>query len=77
VKPNQVEVVLLPDGRMDVKSAATYLGFLAKTLAMMRCQGTGPKFVKRGRVSYYREDLDDWLKAGRVTSTVQASQSTT
>lgn len=72
--PNQVEVLLLPDGRMDVKNAATYLGLSVKTLAMMRCQGTGPKFVKRGRVFYYREDLDDWLKAGRVTSTAQANQ---
>lgn len=77
MKPYQVEVVLLPDGRMDVKNAAMYLGFSAKTLAMMRCQGTGPKFVKRGRVFYYREDLDDWLKAGRVTSTAQASRPAT
>lgn len=71
--PNPVEVVVLPDGRMDTKNSATYLGFSVKTLAMMRCQGTGPKFIKRGRVFYYREDLDDWLKAGRVTSTAQAN----
>jgi hypothetical protein len=39
----------------------------------MRCQGTGPRFIKRGRVFYYQEDLDAWLaQAERVTSTAQA-----
>lgn len=51
---NQVqvkEVVMFPDGRLDVKNAASYLGFAEKTLAMMRCEGTGPKFIKRGEYS--------------------------
>ena len=68
---NTVGVVVLPDGRMDTKSAANYIGLSDKTLAMKRCNGTGPAFVKRGRVFYYREDLDQWLKAGRVASTTQ------
>lgn len=68
-----VEVTVLPDGRMDAKNAASYLGLSPKTLAMMRCAGSGPKFVKRGRVFYYRQDLDEWLIAGRVTSTPQAA----
>jgi len=43
---------------------------------MMRCNGNGPKFVKRGRIFYFREDLDSWLNAGgRFTSTAQAQQS--
>lgn len=45
-----------------------------KTLAMMRCAGTRPQFVKRGRVFYYREDLDEWLRAGRAASTAQVTQ---
>jgi hypothetical protein len=69
-----VEVTILPDGRMDVKNAAMYLGLSVKTLAMMRCNGTGPKFVKRGRVFYYRDDLDQWLLAGKATSTAQAGR---
>lgn len=60
---------VLPDGRMDKNSAASYLGLSIKTLAMKRCDGSGPKFVKRGRVFYYRTDLDAWLRAGQATST--------
>ena len=66
------KIILLPDGRMDTRNAALYLGLSAKTLAMWRCQGTGPKFIKRGKVFYYKDDLDHWLNArGRVTSTAQ------
>jgi len=69
----EVEVVILPDGRMDTENAATYLGVAPKTLAMWRCQGIGPRFIKRGRVFYFKEDLDTWImQATRVTSTAQA-----
>ena len=66
------EVVAYPDGRLDAKNAAAYTGFSEKTLAMMRCEGKGPKYVKRGRVFYFMEDLDAWLQGGRVASTAQA-----
>ena len=66
-------VTILPDGRMDAVNAARYLGLAPKTLAMWRSNGSGPRFIKRGRIFYYREDLDEWLNAsGRVTSTAQA-----
>jgi len=65
-------VFVLPDGRMDAKNAATYCGLTVKTLAIKRCNGTGPKFRKLGRVFYYREDLDAWLRNGIVSSTAQA-----
>lgn len=72
------EVIMYPDGRLDTRNASAYLGLSEKTLAMMRCNGTGPKFVKRGRVFYYKEDLDHWLNAdGRFTSTAQAQQANT
>jgi hypothetical protein len=67
-------VTILPDGRMDTRNTAIYTGFAEKTLAMMRCNGTGPKFVKLGRVFYFQEDLDAWLQRGRVVSTAQAQQ---
>ena len=71
----QVEILVFPDGRLDTKNAASYLGLSEKTLAMMRCQGTGPRFIKRGRVFYYQEDLDAWVaQAQRVTSTAQAKR---
>lgn len=71
-----VEVVTYPDGRMDTKNASTYTGLPEKTLAMMRSNGNGPKFVKRGRVFYFKDDVDLWLNAGgKFTSTAQAQQS--
>jgi hypothetical protein len=65
-------VVVLPDGRMSAKNAATYLGLSVKTLAIKRCNGTGPRFIKQGRVFYFVSDLDEWLKQGTATSTAQA-----
>ena len=64
----EVEVTVLPDGRMDRKNAARYLGLSEKTLAMYAVKGTGPKFVKRGLVFYFRKDLDCWLATTRKPS---------
>lgn len=74
--PTQTPVITLyPDGRMDTHNTSLYTGLSEKTLAMMRCNGTGPKFIKRGRVFYYLDDVDAWLNAqGRLTSTAQAAQ---
>lgn len=65
-------IAVFPDGRMDARTAANYIGLAVQTLAIKRSNGTGPKFVKRGRIFYYREDLDEWLRAGRVTITADA-----
>lgn len=68
----KIVIRMLPDGRMTTRNASKYIGLKEKTLAMMRCQGTGPRFIKRGRVFYFKEDLDSWLaEAQRVTSTAQ------
>ncbi len=66
------QVVVLADGRMDRKNAARYTGLSVKTLAMYACRGIGPRYVKRGRVFYFRDDLDAWINAGRCASTAQA-----
>ena len=67
-----VPIRMYPDGRMDTKNAALYLGLEEKTIAMKRSYGTGPKFIKRGRIFYFKEDLDAWLNAkGRRFSTTQ------
>ncbi len=64
------EINMFPDGRLDSKNAAIYLGFSEKTLAMMRCQGTGPEYIKRGRIFYFKTDLDQWLmQTGKQIST--------
>jgi hypothetical protein len=56
------EVIVLPDGRMDTKNAAIYAGLSEKTMAMMRCDGKGPEYIKMGKVFYFREKLDEWVR---------------
>ncbi len=69
-----VKVTAYPDGRLDSRNAALYLGKSPKTLDMWRCKGEGPKWIKRGRVFYYLTDLDAWLTGNgeKSTSTAQA-----
>lgn len=69
---SEIEIIVMPDGRMDRRNAAAYLGFSEKTLAQWACKGIGPKFIKRGRVWYRREWLDNWLNEGTATSTASA-----
>jgi predicted site-specific integrase-resolvase len=58
----EIEVEIYPDGRLDVKNCAAYLGVKIRTLAEWRVAGTGPRFLKRmGRVFYYQTDIDEWL----------------
>ncbi|MDH4316887.1 MAG: helix-turn-helix domain-containing protein [Desulfobulbaceae bacterium] len=71
-KLDMISVRMYPDGRMDAKNAALYLGLEEKTLAMKRSDGTGPHFIKRGRIFYFKEDLDAWLnECKRAKSTAQ------
>lgn len=39
-------VDILPDGRMNAKAAAAYVGLSVQTMAIKRCDGTGPKFAR-------------------------------
>lgn len=70
---NTININIFPDGRMDAKNAALYLGKSEKTLAIMRCQGNGPTFMKLGKIFYRKEDLDAWINQGAgFKSTAQA-----
>ena len=62
-----------PDGRMDTKSAAAYIGLSEKTLAAWRSNGTGPGFVRVGRkkIFYMKEALDAFVVAGRGVAAPQ------
>lgn len=74
IEIKSLEVMIYPDGRLDTANTSIYLGLKEKTLAMMRGHGTGPKFIKRGRIFYFKEDLDQWLnEEGRLKSTAQAN----
>lgn len=70
----KVEVQILPDGRLDAKNAAKYLGLSVKTLAMFRSSGKGPEYLKRGKVFYFQTALDDWLKEGQSVITSHVSE---
>ena len=51
------KIVVLPDGRVDRKSAASYLGREPKTLADWHSKGIGPKSRMVGGRRFY--DIDD------------------
>jgi hypothetical protein len=58
----RVRVRVLPDGRLDRKNTAKYLGVAAKTLADWIYRGVGPRSVLMGRRRfYYIWDLDDFI----------------
>ena len=63
--PEVIGCAMYPDGRLNTQNASKYLGLSVKTLAMMRCYGKGPRFVKRGRIFYFKYDLDAWIEEGR------------
>jgi hypothetical protein len=55
-------VFIHPDGRMDRKNAAIYLGCAPKTLADWAMKGLGPRYILLGgRTFYFLEDLQAWV----------------
>lgn len=59
---SQEPITVLPDGRMDRKNAARYLGLSVQTLANMVVQKKGPRSVRvGGRVWYFKADLDAYV----------------
>jgi hypothetical protein len=57
--------------KLRTEAAARYLGLRPQTLAKMRVRGDGPPFSKAGKrvVVYDIQDLNDWLRKTRRTST--------
>ena len=69
-----LKLFIFPDGRMDRKNAALYVGCAAKTLADWATKGTGPEYrLVGGRVFYFKDALDRWI-AGQVSSPSSARQ---
>ena len=73
-KVEAIQVETYPNGTMNVKNAALYLGCRPQTLNNWRVTGEGPQFIKaRGRVFYEKEGLDKWLEDfGSSRTTAQA-----
>lgn len=73
IELEEIKVSVLPDGRMDTENSALYVGLKPKTMAMMRCSGDGPEFIKRGKIFYFKDALDRWIVAGKKQSTARAA----
>lgn len=69
IQDAQKGITMYPDGRMRAEDAALYLGINSKALAQHRTRGTGPLFVKVGRIFYFKSDLDNWLNDHRKKQT--------
>ena len=51
---------------LDTDGAAFYTGTKPNYLEKLRCNGSGPLFIKRnGLIRYDPDDLDAWLDAGK------------
>jgi excisionase family DNA binding protein len=58
------------------REAATLLRLSERTLERFRVQGTGPVYVKAGRLVRYREaDLEAWIAARVINSTSEEATS--
>ncbi len=59
-----------PSGRVRGSEAAIYLGMAEQTLARMRTEGRGPRYLKiGGRVFYRLTDLDAYIEAAVIETT--------
>jgi len=64
ISTEEPRIFMHPDGRMNRKNAALYLGCAPKTLADWATKGSGPPYVfVGGRAFYFRDALDAWIKA--------------
>src|SRR6202011_2848459 len=59
---------------LDTDAAAVYTGTKPNYLEKLRCNGSGPVFIKRnGLIRYDPDDLDAWLEAGKRQSTSRSA----
>jgi hypothetical protein len=59
---------------LDTDAAAVYTGTKRNYLEKLRCNGSGPVFIKRnGLIRYDPDDLDAWLEAGKKRSTSRSA----
>lgn len=71
---NTTEFLPKPTALLDPKAAAILLNCSDWTLAEWRCSGSGPRFIKVGRlVRYALEDLQVWIEGQKVISTSEHS----
>lgn len=63
---------------LSTAEAAAIIGLRPQTLRVMRCNGSGPRFVRLGkkhaRAMYRREDLQEWIEARIYRNTSEETQ---
>ena len=58
-----INVEQLPDGRMNRKNAALYLGVSVSVMALWHTNESGPKSVLvGGQRFYFKDDLDQFVR---------------
>lgn len=60
------EICILPDGRLTLENAAKYIGIKPITLRVLIQKKKSPTYIKPGRIYFYKEDIDDWLKSFKI-----------
>lgn len=61
-----VKIIVRPDGRLDRRDAAAYIGISPKTLANMQTRGVGPRSMLVGGRRYYKlEDIMGYVTGDR------------
>jgi predicted DNA-binding transcriptional regulator AlpA len=61
---------------LDQKRVASLLGISTRTLERYRVSGTGPRYVKLGKlVRYLKTDIDAWIQQNLSGSTSERSAS--
>ena len=64
-------VFVHPDGRVDRKNAALFIGCSPTTLADWAMKGSGPKYaILGGRAFYFLDDIEEWVAKARRLSGV-------
>lgn len=62
---------------MRTPAAAEYINSTESTMTKMRCNGTGPKFIRiGGAVNYSKESLDEYIRLRTFRSTTEADCAT-
>jgi len=75
-KGKNVEVI--PDFEVGInpKALSKQLSLATKTLAMMRCSGTGPAYRKiRGKIFYSPSSVQKWLEKHPLQTTTAQDRS--
>lgn len=63
----------MTDNLLDTHAAAALIGVSPRTVETWRVRGSGPRFVRVGRLARYRRaDLDAWI-AERVRESTTAT----